>query len=110
MYLVRTQPGGEGGSGHSYKLYYCTGGRGGQKRPKTCVHTMYTVPNLKLHDITSLYAEESCNMNNVCNYKVMTHRFLFHGKQFWCEITMFTIKTLPQLGLANLKLCQDFYT
>ena len=45
VYIVRTQPGGEGGSGHSYKLYYCTGGRGGQKRPKTCVRTMYTAPN-----------------------------------------------------------------
>ena len=44
MYIVRTQPGGEGGSGHSYKLYYCTGGGGGQKRQKTCVRTMYTAP------------------------------------------------------------------
>ena len=42
VYLVPTQPG-QRGSGHSYKLYYCTGGRV-KKRPKTCVRAMYTAP------------------------------------------------------------------
>ena len=33
------------GSSHSYKLYYCAGGRGGQKRPKNCVHTKSMSPD-----------------------------------------------------------------
>ena len=44
MQIVRTQPGGEGGSGHSYKLYYRTGGVKKAKEGQKLAYVLYTQP------------------------------------------------------------------